>query len=455
MFRQAPLLFLAFLWGMISSHQIAAALPQIFSSNLASENYVEDPEINANIIIAHSSPIVNVSVNGIDQTLPQENTVVLEKSIILESGENRIRIEAKDQQGETSVKDFFLYYGSREELAHWKQKNEEKLIKQLKQIEYAVDLRLQYDDNALFTPLNESTFRLSQKGTQKQDNKKKTYELLTDFNASYAPATSWKWGDTPVTPGLSYRFQSQWNSTLKESGYLSHWLSGHLTWKLGNHQLQTKYSTIFLRTNLADSSWEDSANLQVVELSGLLFHSARLQSHPFLIFIDQNFNDDLEEDTEGSKNSQIEQETSQNDKGHDLDGVKRLLGYGWTYHIVPSSRYINAILLQTTSDTRKDYEDYSSLGSIVKYDHHWKFYRISAAGHYEKQIYHATRPDFNGGGSEKKRLDDFFRFSFGVQRSINENAQLSAHLIRSVNYSKVSAYDYQRNTADVGITVQF
>ncbi|MBF0279553.1 MAG: hypothetical protein HQM13_17270 [SAR324 cluster bacterium] len=440
-------------WSIIAPFQVFSASPQIFSSTLASENYTESQQITAIIIIAHSSPITEVILNDKAEQTSTEETLVLTKHLVLQPGKNRILVEAKGQEGEKAKKLFLIYYGNQNELELWKSQNEEQDAAVFRKVNYMLDLRLQSDDNALFVPFNGSIFQNSQeKGPNRE---KKTDELLTDFNASYSPSTDWKLGESPIQPELSYRFQSQWNSTLKESGFLSHWFSGKIIWEQGNHRVEAKSSYITLRTNTAKASWENMAILKVAEISGHLFHSKQYQSNIFAIFIDQDFNDSLET-MDGNVEKQSDLNFKEENKGHDLDGVKRLFGYRFS-HLFLDSTQLNLTLLHTKSDTRKEFDDYNALGGILKLDHRlentpWLFF---VEKQYENQYYKAVHTGLPEDITSKKRADRYSRSKIGIQRSIGNNSQISANLIKAVNYSNLSTFDYQRIVANIGVTVQF
>ncbi|MGK5094246.1 DUF2860 family protein [Deltaproteobacteria bacterium TL4] len=387
---------------------------------------MDSDSFTAKIIVTHSKRITQIAVNGKIQDISPANSILFETLLSLNPGENRVVIEAEDETGAKADKLFLIYHGSPEEIAAWKHEKERE---GLDVIFFMLDLRLRYDDNPLLNSMIEIRAQATNEGTS---------ALYADFTTLYRP-TTWKWGSVPVTPELSYRFQAQVNSTSKTGGYLSHWFSGKLDWELKDSRVDLGFRYVTLQSGSEEKGWQDLAGLQIVELSGVKTHSARFQSRPFLVYINQNFNDDLEV------------MKAENDQGNDLDGIKWLGGYSLDYYLVPERQQIEGKLVYTSSDTRLDYEDYSGTGVMVDYrilisDS----LRFSIKGQYEVQTYEVVNPVW-----DETRLDQFTEVTLKMSYELTPNILLTWDLSRFVNVSNIDVYDYERHLFDIGTLMNF
>ncbi|MBF0351880.1 MAG: hypothetical protein HQM11_12675 [SAR324 cluster bacterium] len=405
---------------------ILAQAPEILSVNLAAENYFESPDITAKIIVTNVKNITEIHVNGKAKEIAPAKTFFFEVPLILRHGENQLIIDAMDESGVKAQKIYLLHFGSTAEVAQWREEKETEVRERLF---FLVDLRLRYDDNPLLVPQSESRTH----GTNEA-----TSAVFADVMARFQP-TVWSLGSTLVTPEVSYRFQSQKNSTSVAGGYLFHWLSGTLNWRMGEHQINTSYHNVTLLTETAADGWKSMAVMNIGEVADVWFHSARVQSRPFFMYINQNFNDDLETIKE------------ENNQGNDLDGVKWIGGYGLNYFITPDRQQILGQLVYTNSDTRLDYEDFSGIGVVLNYRILiGERIEVTLEEHHEQNRYQATYPI-----SEHPRHDQYNQITSGFRYLLAENTHVKLNLVRYTNDSNINLFDYVRLVADIGISTNF
>lgn len=86
--------------------------PSILSPNLGSVSYLKEANLTWKVIVADQNTVTSVVVNGETMDVPKGTTVVFEKDLSFNEGENKLVVIARNSLGKSTTKTFLVFHST-------------------------------------------------------------------------------------------------------------------------------------------------------------------------------------------------------------------------------------------------------------------------------------------------------------------------------------------------------